>query len=768
MPVRPPVRRPFLAVAFAVALPVLAGGPAGAFAADLDPPALRDIDQKIRRIARDTLPGTVALVPGGPAKEYGTGSGVIVSPEGLILTAAHVTMGMNDKVTVIFPDGKRASGKVLGMDFTRDAAMVQITDPGTYPHVPLGDSAGLKPNDWCVALGHSGGFDRDRTPPVRLGRVIEHDPKAFLMTDSTLIGGDSGGPLFDIQGRLIGIHSNIGFSLSQNNHVPIAVFHENWDRLKAGERYGGQEEGGLLANPERPMIGAELEDVPGDPGVRIREVFPRSPAAKAGLKPGHTVLKAGDVAVGNREALIAEIAKRKPGDDLPLTVMADGAEREVTVRLVAAGKLRPPRESRSRPEAPEAPKPAAPSDKAAQLARFEEKLRASIESGTFQMSPEDVEIFESPEAFKSFMDTFKKSLQPAELKALNDLVRPSAAPPPVAPGVHDPDRPAEVEDAFIRTVLQAFRPSVAKASRATHLVFRGTEWKSLCTVVHPDGFAITKASEIETRNNQALTVMLAKDRQVPAEVVKTFPKQDLALLRLKGVADLPAVAWGGDAAPGSALALGGLIGAAGSGPDAVAIGVVSVLPRSLAAEAGGFLAIGTAPHDKGVLVTMVMPGGAAAKAGMKKGDVITRAGGVDCDTPETLIRKVKGTDPGSELVLDYLRGDTAASVRVKLGDRSTLDTAMGDPNAKMNRMGTELSERRTGYERALQTDLPIRPEECGGPVVDLGGKVVAITIARAGRTATYALLAEDVRRLVEPEIASRLAPGAEAAAASPE
>lgn len=686
--------------------------------ADLNPDGLRQIDQRIQSVTRAALPCTVALIPGGPAKEYGTGSGVVVSPDGLILTAAHVTMGMGDKVIVIFPDGKRAKGKVLGMDYTRDSGMVQITDPGTYPHVPVGDSTGLQPDDWCLALGHSGGFDPQRTPPVRLGRVIQHDPAGFLMTDSTLIGGDSGGPLFDLDGRVIGIHSNIGFSLSQNNHVPIAAFHQHWDRLKAGERFGGDTPDSLLRHPDLPPPDREKKGKAKGKGrgKGDEKGKPDAPSGKKSPDPDTAPDPSDD----------ADAKKPAPAD-------------------------RPPVD---------------PATKQKQLDAFERKLRESIESGEFQMTPADVDIFESPEDFKAFMDRFKKSLKPSERRALNDLVRPPTAPPAIRPGAYDPDQPLDVGDPLIRAVLDALRPSVSTASQATHLVFRGDQWRSLCTVVHPDGFAVTKASEIELRPGTApgdaepLTVMLSKDRQVPAEVLQTFPKHDLALIRLQGVERLPAVSWastGSESDGAPALPLGGLIGAAGSGPDAVAIGVVSVQPRSLAGESGGFLAIGTASHEDGVLVTMVMPGGAAAKAGIKKGDVILSVDGTPCDEPETLISKVKGTDPGKTINVEYRREQTVVTVKVTLGDRSSLDTMVGDPNAKMNRMGTDVSERRTGYERALQTDLPIRPQECGGPVVDLAGRVLGLTIARAGRTATYALLADDVRRLVDPEIAKRRA-----------
>ncbi len=100
------------------------------------------------------------------------------------------------------------------------------------------DSKNLKSGDLVIALGHAGGYDPVRTPPVRFGRVISSDASGFLNTDCTLIGGDSGGPLFDLEGNVIGIHSSIGHSLSVNNHTGIDGFKKGWDRMKKGESWG--------------------------------------------------------------------------------------------------------------------------------------------------------------------------------------------------------------------------------------------------------------------------------------------------------------------------------------------------------------------------------------------------------------------------------------------------------------------------------------------------------------------------------------------------
>ncbi|MEN8774803.1 MAG: trypsin-like peptidase domain-containing protein, partial [Akkermansiaceae bacterium] len=247
---------------------------------------LQKLDRQIVALSEQAQPATVCLV----AKNgRGSGSGVVVSEDGLILTAAHVTSSMPGGVVVIFPDGTRKTGEILGADYDRDAAMVQITDEGKFPFVPTGESKGLKRNQWTVALGHSGGFDPMRKPPVRLGRVLANNN--FVVTDTAVVGGDSGGPLFDVEGRVIGIHSNIGITLSENRHVPIDVFRNQWEKLKGGKlsgrRFNNTPE--PVQSPDRPMLGVQLGD--GEGGVMVTEVVPNSPAEKAGLKGGDLITK---------------------------------------------------------------------------------------------------------------------------------------------------------------------------------------------------------------------------------------------------------------------------------------------------------------------------------------------------------------------------------------------------------------------------------------------------------------------------------------------
>ena len=186
------------ATIFAIA--ILAIQPLAAAPSPQNISQLKSLEQKVTGVVQKVLPATISLFS---TKSGASGSGVVVSKDGLILTAGHVVRG-SDEMTVVFPNGKQATGKVLGANYTRDTAMIQIMDPKPtfgWPHAGIGKSRKLDSGDLVIALGHAGGYDPVRTPPVRFGRVIAQGQDHFLNTDCTLIGGDSGGPLFDLNGK---------------------------------------------------------------------------------------------------------------------------------------------------------------------------------------------------------------------------------------------------------------------------------------------------------------------------------------------------------------------------------------------------------------------------------------------------------------------------------------------------------------------------------------------------------------------------------------
>lgn len=180
-----------------------------------------------------------------------SGSGVIVSSDGYVLTAAHVinpptgTYAPNQKCAVTLADGKTYDALTLGMNPDVDFALIKIEGATNLPVSPIGDSGTLRPGEWIVATGHPLGRRAGRPPVVRLGRVLgyldrdgEHAPPTKIVTDAPLISGDSGGPLFDLNGRVVGINVMIsGGGRRENVSMHTLINLPKWvmDNLKKGE-----------------------------------------------------------------------------------------------------------------------------------------------------------------------------------------------------------------------------------------------------------------------------------------------------------------------------------------------------------------------------------------------------------------------------------------------------------------------------------------------------------------------------------------------------
>ncbi len=292
------------------------------------------LQAKVEAVAGKAAPATVALLS---SRTESSGSGVVTTPDGLILTAAHVVQGSRE-VLVVFPNGRQTEGQVLGANYSKDIAMVRIKEPGPWPCVERGRSKTLEAGDWVVAMGHSAGFQADRPPPLRFGRVVSKGPGNFLTTSCTLIGGDSGGPLFDLEGRVVGVNSSIGQAAQNNNHAGIDGFAEDWDRLLEGQGWGRLEMN-PFANQEMPVLGIEMGLYPAGEGVPVAEVVPRSPASAAGVRRGDVITAVGDTKVGNGNELLQVLAKHAAGDTVKLSLLRDGAPRQVEVKLAPRRQL---------------------------------------------------------------------------------------------------------------------------------------------------------------------------------------------------------------------------------------------------------------------------------------------------------------------------------------------------------------------------------------------------------------------------------------------
>ena len=288
---------------------------------------LREMQNHFRDLAKKVHDATVNIQVG-----QAQGSGVIVTRDGYIMTAAHVIGGSDLDAIITLPDGTKLEGKTLGLNRTIDSGMAKITSDGKFDYLEIGESGLLKAGQWVMSIGHPGGFDPDRGLVFRVGRVLRHDENV-ITTDCTLVGGDSGGPLVDMDGSVIGIHSRIGVTLFNNFHVPADTFTETWDDLTSSRDWGRGIGG---SNPENePWLGFSLAES----SLVIDAITKRGPADKAGLKSGDELVEMAGRPLNTPTSLRLALENLKPGDTVDIKIIRD--EKELQIELtVGSGKDR--------------------------------------------------------------------------------------------------------------------------------------------------------------------------------------------------------------------------------------------------------------------------------------------------------------------------------------------------------------------------------------------------------------------------------------------
>jgi serine protease Do len=271
---------------------------------------------------------------GGPPRPVqGMGSGVIVSPDGYVLTNEHVVHGAKTlKVTLLEPEERTFTGKVVGKDPRTDLAVVKISAKGPLPAVALGDSKKVRVGDWAIAVGSPFGLEQTLTvgviSAVRQSLSIEgREYSDLLQTDAAINRGNSGGPLINIRGEVIGINTAI--------YAPTGVFAGVGFAIPAHQAKGVMEQ--LIAKGRviRGWMGVEIVGmndvlarqfrVPDAGGVLVNHVLPDSPAQRAGLRRGDVVRSFDGHKIEDQEALIDRVGKTAPGRKVLVSVYRDGA-----------------------------------------------------------------------------------------------------------------------------------------------------------------------------------------------------------------------------------------------------------------------------------------------------------------------------------------------------------------------------------------------------------------------------------------------------------
>lgn len=277
---------------------------------------MRAMEERVREISELVKAATVNI-----QVNNAQGTGIIVSRDGYILTAAHVIGKPNKTAKITFPDGTTKDAKTLGVNRMVDSGMLKLKGEGTYPYIELGESESLNKGQWIMAVGHPGGWNEARGMVVRVGRIISNSPRV-IRTDCTLVGGDSGGPLVDMDGNLIGIHSRIANQLWENLHVPVDTYSEDWDQLEAGEIIGGG---------NNPYIGISFKDSTNEISVVENE----SPADEAGLKVGDIILKVNETAISSKTDFGRMARDMKPKDKITIVVKRGDEELELELKVGA-------------------------------------------------------------------------------------------------------------------------------------------------------------------------------------------------------------------------------------------------------------------------------------------------------------------------------------------------------------------------------------------------------------------------------------------------
>ncbi|GAB4241820.1 MAG: HhoA/HhoB/HtrA family serine endopeptidase [Stanieria sp.] len=262
--------------------------------------------------------------------ERGTGSGFIVSSDGIILTNSHVVDGA-DSVSVVLKDGRTFQGKVMGVDSITDMAVVKI-QAENLPTVTFGDSDNLQIGEWAIAIGNPLGLDNTVTTGIisatgRSSSQIGVGDKRidFIQTDAAINPGNSGGPLLNANGEVIGINTAIiqraqglGFAIPINTARNIA------EQLIAKGRvdhpFLGIRMASLTPEVKQQLKTTQNLDLGDREGVLIIEVLPNSPAAKAGLRGGDVITMINNQPIKSADQVQQTVEKTQVGASLPLTL----------------------------------------------------------------------------------------------------------------------------------------------------------------------------------------------------------------------------------------------------------------------------------------------------------------------------------------------------------------------------------------------------------------------------------------------------------------
>ncbi|QEG23514.1 S1C family serine protease [Mariniblastus fucicola] len=292
---------------------------------------LRRIDSMLENVIPRVTPCIVSIGD--------TATGVIVKPSGIVITASHVTRKANRVLIIRLQDGRTVKGITLGSNAANDTSAIQLIGNGPWPYLKtVSPDYTAQAGQWCVAFGYPLSWPRDKPASARIGRVTGQY-RGKIVTDCPIMGGDSGGALVDLNGNLLGINSSVRLDVTQNLHVPIARYREDWTYMMTRQdvdvvtamaaRKKSLANGATTA--KKPYLGIYGES--SHNGVRIRDVRRDSPAEKAGLLPEDVISHIDETTIGSFAELLKYLSTRQGGDKITVGVNRFGVNLQHIVTL---------------------------------------------------------------------------------------------------------------------------------------------------------------------------------------------------------------------------------------------------------------------------------------------------------------------------------------------------------------------------------------------------------------------------------------------------
>ncbi len=266
------------------------------------------------------------------------GSGFIIDPDGYIVTNNHVVQGA-DKITVRTQDGEEYEAKIVGRDREIDIALLKVEADKPLPHVEWGDSDKVRVGDWVLAIGNPFGLGGTVTAGIISARHrdISDSPYAdYLQTDASINRGNSGGPMFDLQGRVVGINTAIFSPTGGNVGIGFAIPANQARKVVAQLREYGYAKRGYLGVTIQPIdkVTAEALGLDKPEGAIVAQVSPDSPAAKGGIRPGDVIIAFNGKPVSDSNDLVRAVSDAGVGRKATVDILRNG--KRLTVSVVTA------------------------------------------------------------------------------------------------------------------------------------------------------------------------------------------------------------------------------------------------------------------------------------------------------------------------------------------------------------------------------------------------------------------------------------------------